>query len=219
MTMMLNTSKRAQRNLAWGLCVLKFGISLPAILTGGGNYPAQPFVSDLVCDALNIIMQGRQADSVSLWNWQAVVYSQQAGWQSVADTGANDGPLVCLQPVGAPPPQPAGSLWTCTCFHTHLGGAVEYGLKTLVGNSGYYLSERWLCLFCVHSMWVEHIPSLPVWLWSIQYLWVWRACCSYLYWWSCRAWAGVEHSHIWGTLITKRDTSESHSLSHYIYIW
>lgn len=50
------------------LCARKFGISLPAILTGRGNYPAQPFVSDLVCDALNIIMQGRQADSVSLWN-------------------------------------------------------------------------------------------------------------------------------------------------------
>lgn len=34
-----------------------FWRSLPPILTGVGNYTAQPFVSDLVCDALNIIMQ------------------------------------------------------------------------------------------------------------------------------------------------------------------
>lgn len=76
---------------------------------------------------------GTQAsDFMSLQNWQVRVYSQQAGWQSEADIGANDGPLVYLQPVGAPPLGRAGSGWTRTCFHTDLRVAAEHRSKILI---------------------------------------------------------------------------------------
>lgn len=84
-----------------------------------------------------------QADFVSVWNWQMVVYSQPPRWQSGADTGANDGPLVYLRPVGAPPLGPAGSLWTRTCSHTDLRVAVQHRSSNPVSPT----KAMRLCLF------------------------------------------------------------------------
>lgn len=84
-----------------------------------------------------------QADFVSVWNWQVVVYSQPPRWQSEVDTGANDGPLVYLWPVGAPPLGSAGSLWTRTCSHTDLRVAVQHRSSNPVSPT----KAMRLCLF------------------------------------------------------------------------
>lgn len=50
----------------------------------------------------------------------AVFYSQPEGRHSGADTGAHDGPLVCLSPAGVHPSEQGDSLSTRSHSHNEL---------------------------------------------------------------------------------------------------
>lgn len=59
------------------------------------------------------------------------MYLQQAGSQSEANTGAHGGPLVYLQPAGAPPFYPEDSLLTRSSSHTQLKRATDRHSKEI----------------------------------------------------------------------------------------
>lgn len=79
------------------------------LVTGAGI--CNLFASDLVCEDLCERMQ--------------LIYSQPAGSQSEANTGGHGGPLVYLQPAGAPPFYREDSRLTRSSSHTELRGATE----------------------------------------------------------------------------------------------
>lgn len=173
-------------------------------MTGVGNYTAQPFVSDLVWDALNIIMQADEG-------WLHVTVELKGG---------------CLLTASRLTVRSRHmSTWRATCLSATCWSSSTWTRRQSVDS---HLLSHWpeggsetnkeiikpdklqeYSVWCSYTIkWTKsycflksHNKNTNVSFLSVQYLLVWLVCCSYLHWWSCQAGAGLVHSHIRGMLI------------------